>query len=279
MPRTVKAPLAAALALALAACSGGAPEEPADRPTPETLVASGAASGYSVRLLAAAPLQVGLNALALDVELAGSTVTDASVELSPLHTTTVTDPSLAFIPHVATSTSATHRCPVVGPSAAGADGRYALQVVFQVPSGPGAWTAEVSVTRDGTTVSVPLSTLAVAEGKNLAASFLDGGTGYVLALEFLSAPRVGVVPVGVTLHEAQGSGMTFAPVSDATLGLVPEMPSMGHGGGAGGVDPVLVTTGWYEGKVSFTMPGPWLITVPASRPGGPIGAPELRVFF
>jgi hypothetical protein len=83
----------------------------------------------------------------------------------------------------------------------------------------------------------------------------------------------------VTLHETRDGGMTFAPVSDATLGLDPLMPDMGHGGGSGTTDPVPAGAGWYEGKLDFTMEGVWTVEVPASRPGGPIGSPVFLVYF
>ena len=254
-----------ALALSVCACSGGAQDEAPPPPPVDDPVASGTSGSYTVRLYSAGALQVGVNALALEVETAGGTpVTDAALSLLPL-----------FTP----GSGASHRCPVLGPEAAGGDGRYPLRAVFQVPGEGGTWTADVAVTRDGSTSAVPLSELAVVRGKDLAVTFESGGTGYVMALEFLAAPRVGVVPVAVTLHETADAGATFTAASDAALALVPDMPDMGHGGGEGGADPTLVRAGWYEGSVSFTMPGLWRVRVPASRAGESLGTPEFWVFF
>jgi hypothetical protein len=214
-------------------------------------------------LLASSSLMVGLNALALEVKTsAGAPVTDATLEFRPRFT----------------AAGGSRRCPVIGPAAAGADGRHAFHAVFQEPSGAGTWTAEVAVTRGGTTTTVPLSTLTVAKGKDLARTFASGASEYVLAIEFLAAPEVGLNPVAVTLHETQDQGMTFAPVADATFTLDPQMPSMGHGS-PGSVDPTPVSPGWYEGKVSFSMTGPWIVTVDASRSGASIGSPAFDVAF
>lgn len=257
------APLLALVAGLAAACVRGAAADPVPPPTAEVAVASGEAGGYAVRLLAAGPLQVGLNTLALEVRTAaGEPVPDATVELLPLFT----------------AGAVRHRCPVMGPSGAGAGWPYALRAVFQVPSGAGSWSAEVAVTRAGTTVTVPLSALTVAAGKDLARAFPSTAGGYVLALEFLAPVAVGLNPVAVTLHETGDGGMTFAPVTDATLALDPQMPSMGHGS-PGSVDPTLVEPGGYEGRLSLSMTGAWEITVTARRAGAVVGAPLFSVSF
>lgn len=260
--RIAAATLPYAVALVLAACSSGGGAEVVP-PALDLEVASGSGGGFTIRLLAAAPLQVGLNPLAVEVEtVAGAPVSDAAVEFLPLMT----------------MGAESHRCPVIGPSAAGPDGHYGLHAVFQMASGMGAWSAEVAVTRAGTTAVIPLSGLTVVAGKDLARSFVGAGSRYVMALEFESAPMVGLNPVVVTLHETQDLGMTFAPVSDATLVLDPQMPSMGHGS-PGSVDPTLVTAGWYEGELSFSMAGEWVTTITARRAAELIGAPEFTVWF
>lgn len=259
--------IAAALALACAAACSGAggttPDPPGPTPPPPpSALASGSGGGYTVRLVApAAAPQVGLSALAVEVDGPdGARVTDAALEVFPLHAVAGGD----------------LRCPAIGPAPAGADGRYAVSLVFQTP---GTWTAGVAVTRGGATATVPLSPFQVAEGKNLAATFASGATGYVMALEPQIAPRVGIVPVAVVLYATEDGGATFAPVADATLGVDLQMPDMGHGGGPGTTAPVLAVPGWYQGKLDFSMEGVWTVEIAASRPGGPIGAPVFRVFF
>lgn len=260
----MKRDVAAALALALAAaCSGGGGDGGDDPPELEPAVAVGAADGWIVRLLADARPQVGVNALAVEVRTAwGAPVEGATVELRLRHA----------------SPAGSHGCPVVGPGAGGAGGRYPFVAVLQEPSGAGAWSGEVLVSRGGPAATVPLPAFEVVTGKDLARSFSSGGIDYVLALEFLAAPVVGLSPVAVTLHASRDQGATFAPVGDATLTLEPWMPSMGHGS-EGSVDPTPVSPGWYEGKVSFSMAGPWVVTVAASRAGEPIGSPAFDVAF
>jgi hypothetical protein len=265
MGRTMRriAAVPCSVALLLAACSGGGGVAEDAPPILGTEVASGSGGGYAVRLLASGPLQVGLNPLAVELEtVGGAPVTDAAVELLPLMT----------------MGAESHRCPVIGPSAAGPDGRYGFHAVFQMATGMGTWSAEVAVTRSGTTVVVPLSDLSVVAGKDLAKSFVAGASRYVMALEFGSAPTVGLNPIVVTLHETQDLGMTFAPVSDATLVLDPQMPSMGHGS-PGSVDPTLAAPGWYEGQLSFSMTGEWVTTITARRGAELLGAPEFIVWF
>jgi hypothetical protein len=261
MRRIAAMPCAVALAIAACSCGCGRAEE---LPTIlDTGIASGSGGGLAIRLYASAPPQVGLNALAIAIEtVGGAPVTDAAVEFLPLMTMGVE--SL--------------RCPVIGPPLAGPDGRYGFQVVFHAASGTGTWSAEVAVTRAGTTVVIPLSDFPVAAGKDLARSFAAGGSRYVMALEFESAPTTGLNPIVVTLHETHDLGMTFTPVSDATLVLDPQMPSMGHGS-PGSEDPTLVSPGWYEGRLSFSMPGEWVTTITARRAAELLGAPEFAVWF
>lgn len=249
--------LAPALWLALSACGGSEP--PPAPETPKVTLATGSGGGYAVELLAgASTLPVGLDALWLRVRTAGGTaVTDASVQFLPL------------------MDAMGHRCPVIGPGAAGGDGLYRFHAVFQMA---GAWSAEVKVTRGGVTGVVPLGGLTVVTGKDLARTFQSGGSGYVMALEFQAAPKVGLNPVVVTLHETQDAGATFAPVNDAALVLDPQMPSMGHGS-PGSVNPALVGDGWYEGQLSFSMPGDWETTITASRGGTAVGAPKFVIWF
>lgn len=52
--------------------------------------------------------------------------------------------------------------------------------------------------------------------------------------------------------------MNFPPVSDLTVEITPEMPSMGHGS-PNNVNPVYIENGHYKGKVNFTMTGDWRI--------------------
>jgi hypothetical protein len=72
--------------------------------------------------------------------------------------------------------------------------------------------------------------------------------------------------------------MTFPPVDDAQMALDPEMPSMGHGS-PGSSDPILTTTGRYEGQLSFSMAGEWETTVTISRVSVTVGMPVFTTNF
>jgi hypothetical protein len=102
-------------------------------------------------------------------------------------------------------------------------------------------------------------------------------TKYVVSLNLVGAPRVGLNPVVATLHRMQDM-MTFPPVEDAALHLAPWMPSMGHGS-PGSVDPAHTTLGRYAGQLSFSMPGEWETTLTIERGGATIGAPRFTTEF
>ncbi len=95
----------------------------------------------------------------------------------------------------------------------------------------------------------------------------------------MSAPRVGLNPVVVTLHRMDGA-MIFTPVDDATFVLDPQMPSMGHGS-PGSVNPTLTSTpGVYAGELSFSMAGEWETTITVSIPGfSPPATPKFTTSF
>jgi hypothetical protein len=259
MKRTIT--LLSSLALALAAC-GQDEQEPADQPLS---IATSAAGGYTVELLADRSLGVGLNDLSIKVTTAGGArVTDAAVTFEPLMD----------------MGTMTHSCPVFGGPVAGTDGLYHGHAVFQMASGmAGTWSATVGVTpAGGSRLDASFADLQVAD-RGEAKTFTSGMSKYVLALDFKAPPRVGLNPVVVTLHETQDMGMTFTPVNDATFVLDPQMPSMGHGS-PGSVNPTLVSDGWYEGQLSFSMTGAWETTITASRPGvSPLGSVMIATTF
>ncbi len=68
----------------------------------------------------------------------------------------------------------------------------------------------------------------------------------------------------------QKNPLEWTPVDDLTLEIIPEMPTMGHGS-PNNENPTLIGNGHYQGKVNFTMIGPWTVKVRASRGGIEIG--------
>jgi hypothetical protein len=261
--KTLVLSLAAALALA-----GCASDPAADASATRITIATASAGGLGVELLADRALETGMAPIYVKVTSGGQAVTDADVTFEPV---------------MAMSGGTSHACPV-GKPVIGADGLYHGYTNFGMASGMmGAWSATVGVTRPGAArVDATFPSLVVSDSGR-ARSFQDQDpdtlvtTKYLASLRFLSGPGVGLNPVAVTLHRMAGM-MSFPPVDDATIHVDPQMPSMGHGS-SGNVDPVLVTSGVYQGTLGFSMTGTWETTITFSRPasgGGTrtIGAPQ-----
>jgi hypothetical protein len=261
--------LAAALAaLSAGGCGGTAEDDPA---APLTVVATAPAGALTVDLLTRAPgLATGMTPVYLHVKTAsGQTVADADV---------------TFTPEMAMSGGPTHSAPVIGAPAPGADGRYRVDVVFQMASSlMGSWSAVASVTPPGgAAVEAAFPSLAVAEsGRARTFSHFDPDTStttkYVASLNLVAAPRVGLNPVVATLHRMQDM-MTFVPIEDAAMRLEPWMPSMAHGSPES-VDPAHTMLGRYAGQLSFSMPGDWETTLTVSRGGATLAAPKFATTF
>lgn len=259
-------PLALGLAL-LAACSSSTSGE---GPPAKTSIGTATAGDLTVELLADGPLETGLTPVWLSVRTAaGAPVTDATV---------------AFVPLMSMTGSTSHTAPTLGPPAAGADGLYRCDVVFQMASSMmGSWSAGVSVTRAGAgTVVATFPALDVADGGRAQVfTFTDPGTSattrYVASLNLEAPAAVGLNPVTVTLHRMVDM-MTFAAVDDAVLALDPQMPAMGHGA-AGSVSPALSSAGVYHGQVAFSMAGTWETTLTVTIGDVVVGAPVFTTTF
>ena len=79
---------------------------------------------------------------------------------------------------------------------------------------------------------------------------------FIVTLNFDAAPAVGLNTFVLTVHKKSMHG--FMPQTTLTVGVEPEMPTMGHGS-SGNVAPVHVANGNYAGTVNLTMPGLWTI--------------------
>lgn len=247
--------------LSLVAACGG--ETGAQTPA-LTSVGKATASGLTVELFSEGKLATGMVPLHLAVTSdAGEAVKDAVVELAP----------------VMAMADMEHGAPVLGAPALGDDGRYGCDVVFPMASSAMAtWSALVGVTRPGAAkAEVTVGPLAVEE-EGRAAAFMDGETHYVASLNFAADPKVGLNPVVLTLHASQDMMMTFDAVTDASLSMDPQMPSMGHGA-PDSVQPTATTLGRYQGQLSLTMTGTWETTVTVTRGGKVVGAPKFTTTF
>jgi hypothetical protein len=245
-------------ALSLAACGGSSD------PVPEKVVVGTATAGsFTVKLLADAALGTGGNAVHAQV-----TTTSTGVA--------VTDLSVTIVPMMDMGTMM-HSCPVTGPlEYDAADGLYSTGVIFQMP---GNWTAKVSLARPGMTTAVADFAFPVADARS-SATFTVGMTRYVLSYNYVNPKVVGLNAVVLALYGSTDMGMTFTPVNDATFEMVPWMPSMGHGA-SGSVQPTLLADGVYQGKVMFSMPGDWDVTVKVTLSGAstPAASPVFSTIF
>jgi hypothetical protein len=235
--------------LSLAACGGSTPA-----PTPRVSLGTATAGTYTVELLADKALGTGGNAIyaRVTVTATGAAVTDAGLTIRPMMDMGTMQ----------------HSCPVTGPFEYDAtNALYDTGVVFQMA---GTWTATVALTPSGGSPLTASYTGLLVTDTGSAKSFTVGSgmmaVKYVLSMDFVSAPIVGLNPILVSLFTSIDTGMNFTPVNDAAFALEPWMPSMGHGS-PGSVNPVLLSDGVYLGKVSFSMTGAWETRITVSRGG------------
>lgn len=244
---------AASLLAALAGCGSGKPAPSSALST----VATVQAADLTVELLSERPLAVGLNALSFRITrtASGAPVSGAALSVQPMMVMTA---------------GHAHSAPVIGkPTESSEAGVYLAKVVFSMASGPeGTWSLKVTSAGEPA-VNADLTELAVA-ATSLAQSFESPSTTdatktdrYLVTLNFLETAKVGANPIAVTVHRKQDM-MMFPPVTDLSIGMVPEMPSMGHGS-SGNVAPTHSADGVYEGTVSLSMGGAWRITLTPTR--------------
>ena len=247
--------------LSLAACGGSTPA-----PAAKVSLGTAAAGSYTVELLADKELGTGANAIyaKVSVTATGAVVSNAALTIKPMMDMVTMQ----------------HSCPVTGPFEYDATkALYDTGVVFQMA---GTWTATVALTPSGGSPLTASYTGLVVTDTGSAKSFTVGSgmmaVKYVLSMNFVSAPVVGLNPIAVGLYATTDMGMNFTPVDDASFVLDPQMPSMGHGS-PGSVNPTLVADGVYSGKLSFSMPGAWETTVTVNRGGATLAAPRFLTSF
>lgn len=247
--------------LSLAACGGSTPA-----PAPKVSLGTATAGTYTVELLADKALGTGGNAVyaKVTVTATGAAVSNAGMTIKPMMDMVTMQ----------------HSCPVTGPFEYDpTNALYDTGVVFQMA---GTWTATVTLTPSGgSPLTASFATLTVIDTGSAKSFTVGSGTmavKYVLSMNFVSAPVVGLNPIAVGLYATTDMGMNFTPVDDASFVLDPQMPSMGHGS-PGSVNPTLVADGVYSGKLSFSMPGAWETTVTVNRGGATLAAPRFLTSF
>lgn len=159
-------------------------------------------------------------------------------------------------------TSMSHSCPVEQPvSRTAVDGLFPCAAVFTMPTNAmEPWTVKVSfvdtVRHVSGMVEVPVTIVNSSMVNILTA---PDSTRYFVTMKRIEAPKVGMNDCEFLVHKRQ-SMMSFPCVTDVTLEMTPDMPSMGHGS-PGNVNPTHSSMGHYRGTVNFTMTGDWRITV------------------
>jgi hypothetical protein len=210
-------------------------------------------NSYTVKMYANDSLFVGYNKLFFKVlkSNGGQTVSQATLKLLPLMD------MVTF----------SHACPVENPSGTlNADGYFEGAVLFSMP-GTDSWTLDVPVEAEGIrdTAHFDLHQVIATSPvrKIVAIDSLSNGSGgwiitkYPISLVLPDAWKVGNNKFEITIHR-MASMMDFPAVTDLTVEITPEMPSMGHGS-PNNVNPVHTTNGHYVGTVNYTMTGDWRI--------------------
>ncbi len=152
-----------------------------------------------------------------------------------------------------------HSAPVENPSASAVDNLYKFSAVFIMT---GNWALNINITANSQTgaVSIPLNIQAPAKPKVKSFTSSADGSKYFYAYIEPTSPVVGINDMEIAVFKTGPMMMTFPPDSSMTIGLEPEMPSMGHGS-PNNISPVHIGNGHYKGKVNFTMTGLWKLNL------------------
>jgi hypothetical protein len=210
-------------------------------------------SSYSIEMWAADSLFVGYNKLYFRIisKSTGQVYNQATITLHPLMD------MVTF----------SHACPVENPQGTtDAAGYFEGAILFSMP-GTDSWTVDIDVVAGGVTESAHLALHKVSgttpAKKIVVIDSLETSPGiwkitkYPISLIPPLSWKVGLNKFEITIHKME-SMMSFPPVTDLTVGITPEMPSMGHGS-PNNTDPVHTGNGHYVGTVNFTMTGDWRI--------------------
>lgn len=203
-------------------------------------------AGTKVTLYSDDSLRVGYNALYLKVtdSVSGAVLTNIMATIQPMMMMTMS-----------------HSCPVEQPEAA-TDNLNLLKcfAVFQMPSNSmEPWKMNVTITNpnSGKTATGVID-ITVLNSSNVKVVTGSDSMKYVFTMIPIKSPKVGTNDITFLLHKKE-SMLSWPAVTNASIKMTPDMPSMGHGS-PNNVDPVHSSKGHYTGKVNFTMTGEWRIT-------------------
>jgi hypothetical protein len=212
-------------------------------------------SSFNVEFYSIDSLFVGYNKVYFKItdKISGQAITQSTLVLHPLMD------MVTF----------SHSCPAENPgSSLNSDGFFEGVVLFSM-IGTNSWSLTVDISANGKTETVllPIKKVisTVPTRKIVVIDSLSTGPGtwlvtkYPISLVIPKVWKVGINPYEITIHR-MASMMSFPAVTDLTVEITPEMPSMGHGS-PNNVNPVHTVNGHYVGSVNFTMTGAWRINM------------------
>lgn len=209
-------------------------------------------AGAIVTLYAEADPFVGFNTIYAHLKdsASGNTITDAHITFMPMM-----DMGMMM-----------HSCPVEQPIYDLVDNStetFNGAVVFIMPSTAGSWTIQVHVNNHSNgqmgMATIPVSVVAPDEAKLFSfVSEYDSSKMFVTLIE-PTQPSVGLNNFEIGVYK-KASMMDFPGVTNLSVEMEPEMPSMGHGS-SNNTNPESTENGRYLGEVNFTMTGYWKVNL------------------
>jgi hypothetical protein len=163
----------------------------------------------------------------------------------------------------------THSAPVENPlDHVTATGYFKAAVVFTMPGVEWSLQLTFKNQKNGLVGKGTISVVAVSGEPTLFRKTVlakDGNKTVYISLLQPKSPSMGSNDFEITLHEEAGP-MNFPPITNYTVEVNPEMPSMGHGS-RDNINPVHISNGHYVGKVTFSMTGLWKVKLKLYKNG------------
>jgi hypothetical protein len=238
----------------LSACKKDNVLEPQTTEPALVLLGKGYAANTKVSIYAADSLRQGYNSLFIQFadSQSGAVLRTMSTTVTP-------------IMYMATMT---HACPVEQCESVNAvNDFFPCAVVFSMPTNlPDHWKVKVAFTDTLRGVSGTAEVGVTVVASSRLKSFIGPGPDsikYLVTMKKIESPRVGMNDCEFLVHKRQ-TMMDFPCVEDLTIGMTPDMPSMGHGS-PNNENPIHTSRGHYKGRVNFTMTGEWRITLVLKR--------------
>ncbi len=230
---------------------GAQPQTMTEAGMGEVILGETEVNGYRLQLISHGPLQAGYNQVMLHATAPDGAPAEGL--------------EFTYMPVMSMMDGKSHTSPVVNPVAT-TPGMYHGAVVFSMPDGPdlGDWSLTVTMTDPAAGSSGETTFPVDVAPSKLIGSFVapDESKLFVAVIQPMT-PTVGVQPMELLVFRRE-SMMDWPLVDDVKLGIVPEMPTMGHGS-TGNENPVAAGAGRYLGQV------PWTVTTTVSQDETPLG--------